>query len=480
MDAKKTGGFISALRKEKGYTQATLAEILSVSNRTVSKWENGDGYPDITILPDIAKALGVTVDELLAGERAPKEIVADFKITEIKNKDNLVNFFKICHVIALFFGIFAALLGTVTEIYCIWAFPILFYTHWEIMFVAAALVASVAAGLVFAVGVTRLGISYNKSEIIDIAGKKGLLLSVVLVAFPLSFIARIIDFSSLWFLTPYVMAALIIAIAIIVKKAYGRLTNKLSKGKSVLKIILLTIGIILLLWYLAPLAALILNIGNAVGIVCSALIILFGFYCNKMPVGWRNGILIFVAVFFAVVVIPLSFNMARYANYKSNEGAQTVIVLGCKVNGTSPSKYLYDRCKTAAEYLNENPDAVAILSGGQGSDEAISEAQCMENVLVEMGIDKSRLYLEDKSTNTLENIAYSNKVIEENGLSTDVLVVTNEFHEYRAKLICDKAGLNFHSSCSRSSFYTFLTYYTRELMGIAKELVFKSNLPEVG
>lgn len=219
MDSKKTGGFIAALRKEKGYTQATLAEILSVSNRTISKWENGDGYPDITILPDIAAALDVTVDELLAGEKAPKEIVADFKITEIKNKDNLLNFFKICYVIALFFGVFAALLGTFYEIYCIWAFQTLFYNHWEIMFVAISLVAEIAAGLVFTIGVTRLEISYEKSDLICVAGKKGLLLSVVLAMFPLAFIARVIDFFIGAAPTPYIMASLVIAVIIAVRIA---------------------------------------------------------------------------------------------------------------------------------------------------------------------------------------------------------------------------------------------------------------------
>ena len=222
MDSKKTGGFIAALRKEKGYTQATLAEILSVSNRTISKWENGDGYPDITILPDIAAALDVTVDELLAGEKAPKEIVADFKITEIKNKDNLLNFFKICYVIALFFGVFAALLGMFYEIYCIWAFQTLFYNHWEIMFVAISLVAEIAAGLVFTIGVTRLEISYEKSDLIRVAGKKGLLLSVVLAMFPLAFIARVIDFFIGAAPTPYIMASLVIAVIIAVRIAYEK------------------------------------------------------------------------------------------------------------------------------------------------------------------------------------------------------------------------------------------------------------------
>ena len=93
MNSKKIGSFIAALRKDKEYTQAELAEILNVSNRTISKWENGDGFPDITILPSVAQALGITVDELLAGEKIPKEEIVDFKVTEVENKDNLLKCF---------------------------------------------------------------------------------------------------------------------------------------------------------------------------------------------------------------------------------------------------------------------------------------------------------------------------------------------------------------------------------------------------
>lgn len=222
MDSKKIGSFIAALRKEKECTQADLGEILNVSNRTISKWENGDGLPDITILPSVAQALGVTVDELLAGEKKPKEEIVDFKVTEIENKDNLLNFFNISFVISVFFGIFATLLGTITEIYCIWAFPILFYTHWEIMFVAVSLVALVAGGLVYAVGVTRLGVSYSINEMIAIAGKKGLLLSIILSPFPLSFIARIIYFSRWSGITPYVIIALVIVLAVAERYLYEK------------------------------------------------------------------------------------------------------------------------------------------------------------------------------------------------------------------------------------------------------------------
>lgn len=125
-------------------------------------------------------------------------------------------------MISVFFGAFSTLLGTITEIYSIWAFPILFYTHWEIMFVAVSLVALIASGLVYAVGVTRLGVSYNKSEIIVIAGKKGIILSFILLPFPLSFIARIIDFSRWGVYTPFVMAVIIIALAVIERCLYEK------------------------------------------------------------------------------------------------------------------------------------------------------------------------------------------------------------------------------------------------------------------
>lgn len=248
--------------------------------------------------------------------------------------------------------------------------------------------------------------------------------------------------------------------------------KKLSKGQSVLRILLILVGIVLLLWYLAPIPV-VLNAGNGVGIIFSAFLILFGIFYNVLAVGWKRAILAAMLAVLFIIVIPLTFNMVKYPNYKTNEGAETVIVLGCKVNGSTPSKYLNDRCKKAAEYLKKNPDAVAILSGGQGSDEDISEAQCMENVLVKLGIEQSRLYKEDRSTSTSENIAFSKVVIEENGLSESVLIVTNEFHEYRAKLICDKNGLDFHSSCSQSAFYTLITYHTREMAALLKELITK-------
>lgn len=189
MDAQITGKFIGLLRKEKGMTQATLADKLNISNRTVSKWENGDGFPDITILPELAEILGVTVDELLKGEKGDNAVV----FTEIKNRDNLNNFYQITYVVSLFAAIFSALLGGITELYCIWAFKILFYTHWEIIFAAISLFSVIFSGLIFSIGLTRLHISYSYHDIFAKAKKKIFVLSIILSVFPATFIMRIIN-----------------------------------------------------------------------------------------------------------------------------------------------------------------------------------------------------------------------------------------------------------------------------------------------
>lgn len=194
MDQKKIGVFICTLRKEKGLTQAELSERLGISNRTVSKWENGDGLPDIAMLPTLAKELNITVDELLSAE---KRELAELKVTEIESKDKVNNVFQITYIVSLFLGVFGAILGFVTLAYNIWAFNILFYNHWEIMFVAIALFSSIASALCFSIGVTKLKLSYAKEEIIKIAGKQAWILGMFLSVLPIMFAIRIVDVSYL-------------------------------------------------------------------------------------------------------------------------------------------------------------------------------------------------------------------------------------------------------------------------------------------
>ena len=73
MDSKKIGSFIAKNRKKKGLTQEQLGERLGVTNKTISRWENGNYMPDVGMLPPLARELNVSINELLAGEKTAED-----------------------------------------------------------------------------------------------------------------------------------------------------------------------------------------------------------------------------------------------------------------------------------------------------------------------------------------------------------------------------------------------------------------------
>lgn len=155
--------------------------------------------------------------------------------------------------------------------------------------------------------------------------------------------------------------------------------------------------------------------------------------------------------------------------------ADYLIVLGAKVNGTSPSQILGYRIDKAAEYLKEHPDTKVIVSGGQGADEGISEAEAMYEGLLNRGIEESRIYKEDQSTNTKENLDFSIALMEANGVNLkeeNVLIVTTNFHVYRGVKIAKKAGLTKVEGLSaKAVWYLVPFHYVREFLAIIKNVL---------
>lgn len=155
---------------------------------------------------------------------------------------------------------------------------------------------------------------------------------------------------------------------------------------------------------------------------------------------------------------------------KPEEGLDCIIVLGAKVNGTKPSGALTQRIWAAADYLNGNPDCVCIASGGQGDDEGISEAQCIKENLVALGIDESRIILEDRATDTRTNIVYSLALAPEG--SKKIGLVTNDFHIFRALATARKVSeLEFSGIPAASSAYGFIHYAMREFFAVGGGLL---------
>ena len=73
MDQEKIGRFIATCRKEQNLTQEQLAEKLGVSSKTVSRWENGNSFPDVSMLQPLCDLLNISVNELLLGEKIPED-----------------------------------------------------------------------------------------------------------------------------------------------------------------------------------------------------------------------------------------------------------------------------------------------------------------------------------------------------------------------------------------------------------------------
>jgi uncharacterized SAM-binding protein YcdF (DUF218 family) len=160
-----------------------------------------------------------------------------------------------------------------------------------------------------------------------------------------------------------------------------------------------------------------------------------------------------------------------HANQKADPGMDYIIILGAQVRGTRITKTLKKRLDTAVTYLKENSDTVAIVSGGKGMGEDISEAEAMKKYLIEKGISDARIKMEDKSTNTNENIRFSKDII--NNPSAEVAVVTNGFHVYRATEIAKKQGISQIQGLSAPSDKRLLiNYYVREFFGVLKDKLF--------
>ncbi len=164
--------------------------------------------------------------------------------------------------------------------------------------------------------------------------------------------------------------------------------------------------------------------------------------------------------------------MMFYCMAQSPAENATAVVLGAQVKPWGPSKILQGRIDAAEKYLAENPDSLAVLTGGQGIDEPISEAQSMYDVITADGFSSSRLYMEDEAENTTENLKFSMKIIEDNKLNKDIAVVTDGFHQLRVSIIAYKMGIkeNVGAVNADTSLIYMPTYIVREWFAIPYEI----------
>ena len=150
-----------------------------------------------------------------------------------------------------------------------------------------------------------------------------------------------------------------------------------------------------------------------------------------------------ITLLFCVILALIEAPIVKNARTDEDPRRDYLIVLGASVYGRKPSLSLENRLKSALVYLKAYPGSKAVLSGGQGAGEDISEAECMFEWLTAKGIEPARLLLEPDSSDTEENIANAKTVIiKDGGDISSVAIVSNTYHLYRAKLFASSLGMS--------------------------------------
>lgn len=174
---------------------------------------------------------------------------------------------------------------------------------------------------------------------------------------------------------------------------------------------------------------------------------------------------------FLFVVIGI-FIYSHNNNVTYNEDA--IIILGCGLakDEETVSLSLENRLISAIEYSKKNQEAIIVVSGGQGTNEKISEALAMERYLVDKGIPISRIIKEDKSTSTYENFEFSKIILDEYFEEEyNIAFVTNDYHIFRANNTAKKIGFSATHYYGDTPIYVAMPSYFREVLAIFKYLV---------
>lgn len=155
------------------------------------------------------------------------------------------------------------------------------------------------------------------------------------------------------------------------------------------------------------------------------------------------------------------------------EEADYLIVLGCRIwPDGRPTLALVNRLDRAVEYYSRNPDVKIIVSGGQGSDEPMPEAEAMAEYLVAKGIPEDSIIRETRSSSTMENFRFSRALISEDFDEPVKLVfVTSDFHVLRARILAGRNGFKAYAISAPTPPVILLNSYIREFFALVKSML---------
>lgn len=212
---------------------------------------------------------------------------------------------------------------------------------------------------------------------------------------------------------------------------------------------------------------------SALVCVCLAGVLLFYRITNMLRrnrgVRILQGIVTFIIIA-GIIVVGTTEALIINASFGNPKASfDYLVVLGAGVHGSTPSLSLRNRIDTAYDYLTGHPDVVAVLTGGMGEGESITEADCMFDALTARGIDPERLILEENATSTWENLHYSMDLLEQRTGSRPekIGVLSSEYHLFRASLFAKECGVGFVGIPAKTTKISLrINYFMREAAGV--------------
>jgi len=266
----------------------------------------------------------------------------------------------------------------------------------------------------------------------------------------------------------YILAVFIVIIGVLL---FGcRIWRKRGHQFSVLREVFLILGVVLIVETLIISTLSNYNLGVILPAFFGVPLVFLAFMLPKMQKGFLLFLKWLIALCYAVAIgifLVCGFLMIRAASEGDHAEAEAIIVLGAAVHGDKVTWVLENRLNTAMEYLESHPNAICVVSGGQGAGESVTEASAMKKYMVERNVDPGRVFTEEKAKNTKENFEYSKVIIDEKlGNNARIAFVTTNFHVFRAGQVARAQGVNAVGIPAEDVWYLRLNNFLRECVGI--------------
>lgn len=187
---------------------------------------------------------------------------------------------------------------------------------------------------------------------------------------------------------------------------------------------------------------------------------------GEMMIFLLGLIILCLVMFFLILYLVLKYEKSNCEKF-----CEYVLVLGARIlDEDTPCKVLENRLISAIIYLQKFENSKVIVSGGTGIDEPISEGYVMKKYLINHGIDKHRILVEDLSTNTFENLKNTKQILKD---VDEILIITSKYHLFRSKILAGRVGFrNIYLIGSEVNASNRQKNIIREIFAVIKSIFF--------